>query len=210
MSLVVVNLGLPKSGTTTLARALRLSGLRVADHRLRGRNAEDPALKGRFVADVLYEDYFATGNPVARLPMIEAISEMSMLSRDRSLWPQMDFALLMALRAHNPGVKFLAPRRDAFRMSQSFLAWTNLGLSRLPANAIPGLPPGFGKTTKERVQWIDGHYAALAQFFARDPDFLEFDIAAPEAPDLIAGFLGRDLPWWGRLNANPMLSEQKA
>ena len=46
MTLLVVNLGLPKSGTTTLAKALRMSGLRVADHRMRGRNTDDPALKG--------------------------------------------------------------------------------------------------------------------------------------------------------------------
>ncbi len=209
MSLLVVNLGLPKSGTTTLARALRLSGLCVADHKLRGRNSEDPELKGRFVAELLYEDYFARGNPVARLPRVEAISEMSMLTADRSLWPQMDYALLMALREHNPGLRFLAPRRDAFTMSQSMLAWTNLGTTRLPDAAIPGLPPGFGTTSKERMQWIDGHYASLARFFAGDPDFLEFDIADPGAPDLISGFLGRDLPWWGQLNANPILNEQK-
>ena len=51
MTLLVVNLGLPKSGTTTLAKALRMSGLRVADHRMRGRNTDDPALKGAFVGE---------------------------------------------------------------------------------------------------------------------------------------------------------------
>lgn len=206
MTLVTVNLGLPKSGTTTLAKALRQSGLVVADHRLRGHNAPDPALKRAFVAEMLYRGYFEHGDPAALLPGIEALSEMSMLRDGRSLWPQCDIALILALRAHHPGIKFLATRRDAFAMSQSMLAWTNLGSSRLPASYVPGLPPEFGTTTKERMQWIDGHYAGLQYLFRDDPDYLEVDIAAPDARDRLAGFLGRDLPWWGRLNANPIFA----
>lgn len=204
MTLAAVNLGLPKSGTTTLAKALRKSGLVVADHRLRGHNAPDPTLKRAFVADLLYRGYFQTGDPAGLLRGIEAISEMSMLHGGRSLWPQCDTALILALRRNHPGIKFLATRRDAFAMSQSMLAWTNLGTSRLPASHVPGLPPEFGTTTKERMQWIDGHYAGLRFLFRDDPDFLEVDIAATDARDRIAGFLGRDLPWWGRLNANPI------
>ncbi len=204
MSLSVVNLGLPKTGTTTLARALRLSGLNVADHRLRARNVSDPSLKGAFVADILYRGYFETGDPAAYLTQTTAISEMSTLRGAKSLWPQMDFALILALREHHPGIRFLASRRDAFDLSQSMLAWSNLGLTRLPDGVLPGLPSGYGETTKERSQWIEGHYAALSQFFADDPDFMEYDVADPLAREKIAAFLGRDLPWWGRLNANPL------
>lgn len=203
MTLVAVNLGLPKSGTTTLARALRLSGLRVADHRLRARNAPDPSMKGAFVAELLYRGLFETGDPLALLPNIDAISEMSMLSGDRSIWPQTDLALIRAIRAHHPGVKFLASRREAFAMSQSMLAWSNLGTQRLPGSAIPGLPVGFGETSKEREVWIEGHYATLAQALG-GADYLEFDVGDPEAPAKIGAFLGRDLPWWGKLNANPL------
>lgn len=204
MSLLVVNLGLPKTGTTTLARALRLAGLNVADRRLRGRNAGDPKLKGAFVADLLYRGYFETGDPGAYLGKATAISEMSLLRPDRSLWPQMDFALILALRAKHPGLKFLASRRDAFELSQSMLAWSDLVLNRLPSASIPGLPPGYGDTTRERMHWIDGHYAALARFFDGDPDYLEYDIAEPDAPSRIGTFLGRDIPWWGQLNRNPL------
>lgn len=207
MTLAVVNLGLPKSGTTTLAKALRLAGFTVADHRLRGRNAPDIAQKGMLVADLLYRGYFETGDPAAHLPGIDALSEMSALRGAKSLWPQMDFALLLALRAHHPGIRFIATRRDAFEMSQSMLAWSDLGLSRLPDSAVPGLPPGFGDTTRQRMQWINGHYAVLARFFADDPAYLEIDVADPGAQDRIAGFIGRDLPWWGQLNANPLRLE---
>ena len=199
----LVNLGLPKSGTTTLAKALRMAGLRVADHRMRGRNTEDPSLKGAYVAELLYRGYFETGDPAALMPGVTAISEMSMLQGDKSLWPQTDFALIRAVRSHHPGVKFLASYRDPFAMSQSMLAWSNLGTRRLPDSAVPGLPAGYGVTSKEREHWIAGHYANLDAFFGTGSDFLAYDIADPEAPARIGAFLGRELPWWGRMNANP-------
>lgn len=204
MTLVAVNLGLPKSGTTSLAKALRMAGLRVADFRIRGRNTSDAELKGAFVAELMYRGYFETGDPAALMPEITAISEMSMLRGAKSIWPQTDFAMITALRKHHPGIRFLASRRDAFAMSQSMLGWSNLGTERLPGSTIPGLPPGYGATSKERMQWIDGHYESLAEFFRGSNDYLEFDVSDPDAPVLIGNFIGRDLPWWGKLNSNPM------
>ena len=53
MSLRIVNLGLPKSGTTTLAEALRQAGLTVADHRFGRRDLPAPVLRRMFVAEAL-------------------------------------------------------------------------------------------------------------------------------------------------------------
>lgn len=204
MSLRVVNLGLPKTGTTTLARALRRAGLHVADHRVRPRQTKNEQLHNEFVADLLYRGYFETGDPGAYLSDFDAISEMSVLRAGRSLWPQMDFGLIMAIREHNPGVKFLASNRDPFEMSQSMLAWSDLGTSRLPANNIPGLPEGFGETSIQRMQWIEAHYAHLRAIFRDDDDFLEYDVADPEAKDLISGFIEMPVNWWGRTNVNKL------
>ena len=206
MSLRVVNLGLPKTGTTTLARALKLAGLRVADHRIRPRQTRDPALQDRFVADLIYAGFFETGDPGARLPGFEALTELSLLREGRSLWPQMDFAVIDALRRHHPGIRFLASNRDSFDISQSMLGWSDLGTSRLPAGAIPGLPQGYGDTSKERIQWIEGHYAHLRALFAGDPAFLEYDVADPAARAQISEHIGVELTWWGRANANPELA----
>lgn len=203
MSLMVVNLGLPKTGTTTLARALRRSGFRVADHRIKAKQTDDETLHNQYVADLLYRGYYETGDPGARLGGFDAITEMSMLSDVKSVWPQMDFGLINAIREHHPGVKFVASNRDSWDISQSMLAWSNLGMTRLPDNAIPGLPEGYGETSKERVQWIEGHYAHLRALFGKDADFLEYDVADPEVKDLLSGFLGRPIAWWGRANANP-------
>ena len=74
---------------------------------------------------------------------------------------------------------------------------------RLPNGNIPGLPAGFGATSRERMTWIDGHYAHLRAIFSGDPAFLEYDPADPSAPSRISAHIGRDLPWWGKANANP-------
>lgn len=198
----VINLGLPKTGTTTLARALKLAGLKVADHRIRARQPVSADLHGAFVADLLYRGYFETGDPGAHLVEFDALSELSLLREGKSLWPQMDFALIAALRVHHPGLRFLATRRSSWDVSQSMLAWSNLGTDRLPASDIPGLPEGFGETSKERMQWIDGHYAHLAAIFAGDPAYLEIDVSAPHARGAVSDHIGVPLTWWGRANRN--------
>ena len=147
MSLQVVNLGLPKSGTTTLAKALKLAGYRTADHRIRVRQTRNTALHRKFVGDLLYHGYFEVGDPAAYIPEFQAISEMSVLRERRSLWPQTDFALIEAIRAHHPGVKFVATWRDPAKMSRSILRWSDLGTDRLPKAAVPGLPQSWGGCT---------------------------------------------------------------
>lgn len=198
----IINLGLPKSGTTTLARALRRAGLRCADFRIRQGQLADPHLVGTYVADLLYRGYFASGDPLQHLEGFDALSEVSLLREGRSVWPQMDWALLDTLRRRYPGLHFVASRRAPLAMSDSMLRWSDLGIRRLPDSAVPGLPAGFGATTAERVRWINGHYDALAQFFAGSPRYLAYDTSAPDAALMLGRFLGRDLPWWGRANAN--------
>ncbi|AXI46135.1 sulfotransferase family protein [Sulfitobacter sp. SK012] len=203
MSLRVINLGLPKTGTTTLARALKMAGFRVADHRVRAKQTDVARLHGEFVADLLYRGYFETGDPGAHFADFNALTELSLLRGGKSLWPQMDFALIDAIRRYHPKVLFLGSRRDSWDVSQSMLAWSDLGMDRLPASDIPGLPEGYGETTKERMQWIDGHYAHLTAMFSGDAAYLEFDVKNPGAQAAVGAHLGVDLPWWGRANANP-------
>lgn len=201
-TLRVVNLGLPKTGTTSLARALKIAGYRVADHRIRPRQTQSAALRDAFVADLLYRGYFDSGDPGALFEDFNALTELSCLRQGKSLWPQMDFALIDAIRRHHPQVLFLASRRDSWDVSQSMLAWSDLGTDRLPASHIPGLPEGYGETSRERIQWIDGHYAHLAAIFAGDPSYLEYDVADAGSRAAVAEHLGADLTWWGQANAN--------
>ncbi|MGR3504135.1 sulfotransferase [Pseudaestuariivita sp.] len=210
MSLKVINLGLPKTGTTTLARALRRAGLSVADHRIKAKQTDDPALQGLFVGAQMYRDYFASGDPLRILQGFDAFTEISTLTGRRSVWPQMDWGLLQAIRTHHPGVKFLASRRDPRDLSNAMLRWGDLATERLPKRAVPGLPHGYGKTTRERMIWIAGHDAHLDRLFAGDPDYLAYDITDPDAPRKIGAHIGRTLPWWGKANANPRTLQEVA
>lgn len=202
MGLKVVNLGLPKSGTTTLAKALAHAGYSVADHRLRDREENKPGRRRVFVSDVLYRGLYDYGDPMAMMQEYDALSEISKLHGRHSVWPQFDFGLLLTIRRLHPGVKFIATRRDAVAHSRSIMNWTNLGKTRLPQSHIPGLPPGFGASELEQRRWITNHHLALNQFFRGDDDFLEIDVSAPNSRRRLARFLGHNLPWWGKANVN--------
>ena len=196
----VINLGLPKSGTTTLGVALARAGLKVADWSIREGQTEDPRILDAFVGVLLYDGYFETGDPLALLGEFDAVTEMSVTSKGLSIWPQMDWPLLAAIRRHHPGVKFLLSHREPEPLINSMMGWSNLGRVRLPMQNVPGMPAGYGKTPEELTRWIEGHYTFCRKLFAGDPDFLEYDLTDPEAPNKIGDFLGLELPWWGKEN----------
>lgn len=202
----IINLGLPKSGTTTLAHALRLSGLRIADYRIRRRQTPDTSLHNVFVGEKLYEGYFSTGDPLDGLDRFDGFSEISALREGVSYWPQMDFGLIEAIRTHHPGARFVATWRPPEELSNSILRWSNLGTERLPDGEIPGLPAGYGKTAEQRVLWICAHYAHLERLFQDDPCFLLLDVGDRNAAQVLGDFIGRDIPWWGKANRNPVSS----
>ncbi len=201
-ALKVVNLGLPKSGTTTLGEALKRAGLRVADWRIRPGQTEDKSILRAFVGKLMYQGYFETGDPLALMPGFDAFTEIDIVRNGLNLWPQTDWGLLSAIRHHHPGARFILTYREPAALSDSMARWSNLGRTRLPQAAIPGLPEGYGATDAERIRWIDGHYAFCRQVFAGADDFLEYDITDPAAPEKIGAFLGCELPWWGTANAN--------
>ena len=200
--LKVINLGLPKSGTTTLGEALKRAGLRVADWRIRQGQTENKTITRAFVGKLMYQGYFESGDPLALMPEFDAFTEIDIVRNGLNLWPQTDWGLISAIRAHHPGARFILTHRDPAALSDSMGRWSNLGRTRLPASAIPGLPEGYGASDAHRVRWIEGHYSFCRKVFENAPDFLEYDVADTDAPARIGGFLGIDLPWWGKANEN--------
>ncbi|MCB1337987.1 MAG: sulfotransferase family protein [Maritimibacter sp.] len=198
-SLQVINLGFPKSGTTTLGEALKHAGMKVADWKIRP--GQSQTMRG-FVGKLMYEGYYKTGDPLHFLHDFNAFTEIEVVREGKNLWPQTDWALLAAIRAHHPGAKFILSYRDPVKHADSMRRWSNLGRTRLPVNAIPGLPEGYGAGKGELERWIEGHVAFCRQVFRGSKDFLDYDVAAPDAKDRIAEFLGIELPWWGKANAN--------
>lgn len=198
----VINVGLPKTGTTTLSKALRRAGLSVADWRIRPRQTRNPDIAGKHVGRLMYRSYFDTGDPLSLLHEFDAVTEMSFVKFNFSAWPQTDWAILSAIADLHPDAKFLLSHRDPARTAQSMKNWNNLGEKRLPGSSIPGLPRGFGQTPQELERWVAGHYRFCRHVFAGSDRFLEYDVEDTDAPALIGAFIGRDLPWWGRINAN--------
>ncbi len=194
----VVNLGLPKSGTTTLGEALKRAGMQVADWKIR------PGQSSRrgFVGKLMYQGWFDSGDPLHYLTDFNAFTEIEVVRDGKNLWPQTDWALLAAIRALYPGAKFILSHRDPAKHADSMRRWSNLGKRRLPIHAVPGLPEGYGKKPGELERWIEGHTAFCRQVFAGAEDFMEYDVEDPEAQAKIAAFLGIELPWWGTANRN--------
>ncbi|MGR3541709.1 MAG: sulfotransferase [Hasllibacter sp.] len=199
MSARVFNLGLPKSGTTTLAEALARAGLRVADWKipLEGTN------RRVFLARRLYRNWFERGDPLDGLGAYDAFTEVNVANDEHSLWPQTDAGLIEAIRAKHPEMRFVLSRRDPARLADSMRRWKGLGTRRLPRLAVPGLPAGFGTEPGALERWIEGHYAFCERMFAGADDFLTYEVGEDGAQAAIGAFLGIDLPWWGVANANP-------
>lgn len=198
--LKVINLGLPKSGTTTLGTALGAAGLTVADWRIR--RGDENATAFGFVGNLMYHSYFKTGDPLALMPNYQAFAEIDIVRKGFSLWPQTDWGLISAIREHHPGARFVLTCRDAAKQSDSMGRWSDMGSHRLPNNNVPGMPLGYGGNDKERIRWINGHRAFCNHVFKDADDYLECPIEDEETPERLAKFLDIKLSWWGTANAN--------
>lgn len=200
--LKLVNLGLPKSGTTTLAYALEQAGWLCADHKVRRSIKQSGKLGGTYVGRVIYRGYFETGDPFHHLDFYDALTEINVLHKELTFWPQCDHAVIQAMRRAHPDLRFVVTYRPPEALSDSMRRWNNLGSVRLPNGPVPGLPYGFGGTHDERIRWIEGHYAMLRDIFGSDPRFLELKMDAPDARERLGAHLGIDIPWWGKKNVN--------
>lgn len=197
---MIINLGFPKSGTTTLTQALRSAGLNVADYKIPSPQNKEEDI---FVGELIYQGYFDHMNPLHHFDGYDAISETNVLRDGKKvLWPQMDYGLLTVIENLYPEVKFVATTRDAEAICDSMNRWHGMGTRRLPKFNVPGLPTGWGTEDRHKLLWITGHYAALERFFAGRQNFLMLDVSASDAQSRLSEFIGRDLPWWGVANAN--------
>ncbi|WP_238367329.1 sulfotransferase [Mesobacterium pallidum] len=198
----VINLGLPKTGTTTLATALRRAGLKTAEHKIFAAQTSREEIHGALVAQLMYLGLFNEGDPLHWMPEFAGFAEISVARNDGSIWPQMDWAIISAIGDRHPSARFVATRRPTPEVVASMNNWYGLGSKRLPNLDVPGLPRGFGSDDAHKARWIDGHYAFLARVFAGDDRYLELDVAAEDAAQRLAAHIGRDVPWWGRRNVN--------
>lgn len=187
-------IGFPKSGTTTISKALEAGGLRAA-HWLTHRQ--------KFVGMAIYEGYFRHGAPFHLLAGYDAVTQADVClpSVGVNYWPNLDLPLLREVRRLHPECALVLNYRDPERTAESMMGWADFS-QRLTACDVPGLPRGFGSNRDELVRWIEAHHAACREAFAGDPKFVEIDIEDPDAPAALARAAGCEIGPWGRANRN--------
>lgn len=187
MKLMVI--GFPKSGTTSITEALRASGLKAAHWRL-------PS--GKYVGQAIYGAVASGRDPFFHLKKFDAVTQADVCLPEEklNLWPNLDFAVLRAIRRAHPECLFVLNYRNPDAICDSIAKWADLGW-RLRVSNIPGLPKGLGGKREHLMNWITNHYDACRTYFANDEKFLELDIESPDAPEKLGQALGMKIVGWG-------------
>jgi len=181
-------IGFPKSGTTSLTRALEMSGLKAA-------HWQDD--KFRFVGQLIYHAVVNGLDPFAHLTDYDAVTQADVClpRKQKNYWPNLDFAILAAIRRAHPTCLFLLNYRRPEAICESLMRWRGMQ-QRLVGSDIPGLPVGAGGTTEQLINWIENHFQACRTYFANDPHFLEIDIESPDVPTQLGEALGVQIKGW--------------
>ena len=193
MKLMVI--GFPKSGTTSLTQALETSGIRSAHWK------DD---QSRPVGGLIYHAALNGLDPFAHLQSYEAITQADICLPKRGInyWPNLDFALLRAIRRAHPSCLFLLNYRRPEAICDSIIKWRDLH-QRLQRANILGLPRNFGGKREHLLAWIENHFDACRTFFANDDRFLEIDIEGPDVPERLGAALGMPITGGGHFKPDP-------
>lgn len=185
MSFKALCVGLPKTGTSTLHRALLSAGIQSVHH---------IAFKRSPPAGALMIQAMNEGRPLdTYLPHIEAVTQLDSAGKHVHAWPQCDKAFLRQFRKEFPEATVVLHTRHIPKTIRSIKRWGTLW-DRLRASA-----PGLEDDSPEHmvVRWIQAHYAHIRTEFSEDPNFVEFDIEDPDAPQKLSTALGLEVKWWG-------------
>lgn len=196
---MILCVGPPKAGTSTLHRAFTEAGLRSC-HGTSDKEVAHPAV-GMWAAWQQGRD------PLAFVPRdLDAITDPYVTGSKKwggeAYWPTFDVAFLHAFRYYNPDAKIVLHTREPRAWLDSVKRWKDLR-DRIANADLPHLPKGVGYEDIDMVSWIHEHYQRVRKLFQDDLDFIEAAIEAPDTPRRLESFLGIDLPWWGKENANP-------
>ncbi len=193
MKLMVI--GFPKSGTTSITAALEASGFRPVHW------TDD---KNRHVGALIYHATLHGLDPFAHLAGYDAVTQADacLPAKGVNYWPNLDFAILRAIRRSHPSCLFVLNYRRPEAICDSIMKWSHLH-KRLIAADIPGLPPGAGTKREHLMAWIENHLDACRTFFANDDRFIEIDIESADAPDRLGRALGVRLNGWANYKPPP-------
>lgn len=203
---LVLVLGMPKCGTTSLHYAFESAGFRSvhwaldagidlqSDRRLRewGEGASQ-----RLICELMRCAAKAGRPPLADLPQVDAIAEMNGLywRHKRRHWaegyfPQM--SLLETLLHCYPDAHYVLNIRDHDKWLKSVDLHNDMR-QRLVCAELPGLPSGCGQLDEELVMWVEAHHQRVMSLLA-GARLLVFDIERDGSLEL-SNFFGRRMEW---------------
>jgi hypothetical protein len=187
MKLMVI--GFPKSGTTSITEAMNASGLRAA-------HWQDD--QSRYVGALIYDAVFKGLDPFAHLSGYEAVTQADVClpAIGINYWPNLDFAILRAIRRAHPDCLFVLNYRRPEAICESIVNWPGMQ-KRFVVSNIPGLPRGIGGKREHLRTWIENHFDACRTYFANDERFIEIDIEREDAPERLGNALGLPVVGWG-------------
>ena len=205
---LVVALGMPNTGTTSLHEAFMSAGLYSVrwaldagldskkDRQLRlwGKNSEH-RLVGRLIEQAVSE----RKEPLAYLPYVDALAEMSgMFWEDehqttvQAYFPQM--VHLEALVEAYPHAYFILNVMDLAAWVESVNGHNDLR-KRFECADLPGLPAGVGTKDEELTAWVAAHHERVLTLLPRrNVKLLHFNIDIHGSQEL-SDFLGCSVKW---------------
>jgi protein O-GlcNAc transferase len=187
--------GFPKSGTSTITRALNSSGLPSAHWKIESQ---------QYVGALIYRGFQQYNDPWYFFSKYSAITQADVClpSEGLNYWPNLDFVVIKAIEDMYPECLFLLNYRDPIKIVSSIKRWSDLQ-QRLKESEIIGLPKNIGSDS-ELKQWIEAHFEKVRNYFLNKENFLEIDISKDSAPILLANKLGVSIKWWGIANQNSL------
>jgi len=148
----VINIGMPKTGTTSLTDFLKQNGYECAHWRA------DGTIVGIEVRKNLFSNALKDFNCITQLDYCHWVSKAENISR--CIWPQHE--MLTELVSRFPDAKYVYTTRNTTAWFDSVSRWSDL-LDRIRFSNTPGLQ--YGATDDEVKKWYEAKQKAAQLFF---------------------------------------------
>jgi hypothetical protein len=199
----IIVVGLPKSGTNSIASYFRCGGIeRVSHHRC----------LNRACGSIIRKNVLEGRKPLSNTGRANVYAQMDVeFDPTRGLpcyFPQIE--ALEQIHAAHPQSTFILNTRNTTRWVESLRAWSGMD-RRLASCNITGLPEGVGLSDSELMDFYESHTKRIREFVEQHPShrLVEVVIDSPDAGQVLQDAFGISESCWGHENGNahPPLTE---
>jgi hypothetical protein len=201
LSLPILNLGMPKAGSSSLNSFFQCAGLR-SDHGQNGFNMLEGVEGGK--------PPIASSLPRGKGLRVQAFTQLD-VSFETCAFPQIQ--LLDELHQEQPNATFILNFRPVMDWIRSAKAWRGMA-ARWKKCELPGLVcEGKGKVCPDQNlrSWWCGHVKHIRQFVKHYPShkLIELDLYDDRGTSkVMAELFGTNQTCWGKANVNPPLLKE--